>query len=100
MKIERLGNFTEQISDNKILGSFIESGFGRQVDGMWSEMIYNRSFREFSGFKNPTWQWLGLDAEHYGPAAPFWHSGYEANDWKKVGNPLQGAFGCLYVPLY
>ena len=27
-----------------IFGNFVEAGFGRQVSGMWSEMIYNRSF--------------------------------------------------------
>ena len=27
-----------------IFGNFVEAGFGRQVSGMWSEMIYNRRF--------------------------------------------------------
>lgn len=87
MKLNRSGEYTTHISDNKILGSFIESGYGRQVPGMWAEVIYNRSFREVPEYKAPTWGWQGIDKDHYGPAAPFWHSGYEEHDWKNVGNP-------------
>ena len=81
------GTYTAQISDKQVLGSFIESGWGRQVPGMWAEMIYNRSFRPVAPYKAPAWQWIGLDAEHFNEAAPFWHSGYEECDWYPIGTP-------------
>lgn len=64
----------------KILGNFVESGIGRQITGMWSEMIQNRSFRPKSEYKYPMWSWLGLWKDKYNENAPFWHSGYEEND--------------------
>lgn len=64
----------------KILGDFVESGIGRQITGMWSEMIQNRSFRPKSEYKYPMWSWLGLWKDKYNENAPFWHSGYEEND--------------------
>jgi hypothetical protein len=64
-----------------IFGQFIEAGFGRQVEGMWSEMLYNRSFQTVPPFSRWTWDWLGLKPEAYNAAAPFWHSGYEEMDW-------------------
>ena len=70
-----------------IFGNFIESGFGRQVPGMWSEMLYNRAFREIPPYKRATWEWLGIDESRYNPEAPFWHSGYEENDWTVIGQP-------------
>ena len=79
--------WTKKKSSSWIFGNFIESGFGRQVDGMWSEMLYNRAFREVPPYNPATWEWLGIDREHYGKLAPFWHSGYEENDWEIVGNP-------------
>ena len=41
-----------------LYGNFIESGFGRQLDGMWAEMLFNRSFEEIPPFKDPVWGWL------------------------------------------
>jgi hypothetical protein len=38
--------WTDVPVDNRIFGNFIESGFGRQVAGLWSEMLFNRAFRE------------------------------------------------------
>lgn len=79
----------EKLSEKPIskylTGNFLENGFGRQVNGMWSEMIYNRSFLD----KIPpyTWDmnvWWGFDNEHYNSSAPFWHSGYEEIDWEIV----------------
>ena len=37
--------WTKEPAGRRIFGNFIESGFGRQVNGMWSEMLYNRAFR-------------------------------------------------------
>ncbi len=70
-----------------IFGNFVEAGFGRQVSGMWSEMIYNRSFElpgtivKF-GDMEPTVQWWMFPKEMYNANAPFWHSGYEEIDWE------------------
>lgn len=70
-----------------IFGNFVEAGFGRQVSGMWSEMIYNRSFElpetivHFWDLE-PTVQWWMFPKEMYNPDAPFWHSGYEECDWE------------------
>lgn len=87
--------FEERTSDipisRLITGNFIESGIGRQVDGMWAEMIYNRSFQaNISDFKAPVWGWLQMDKEFYNQNAPFWHSGYEENDWELI-NPADSS---------
>lgn len=81
------GTWTQVPSDIRIFGNFIESGFGRQVAGMWSEMVYNRAFREVPPYKRATWTWLGIDPEYYNENAPFWHSGYEEYDWEPFGDP-------------
>lgn len=81
--------WTKEPAGRRIFGNFIESGFGRQVNGMWSEMLYNRAFRDVPTIKIATWEWLGLDKEHYNSNAPFWHSGYEENDWEVIGAPEQ-----------
>ncbi|MGI5846646.1 MAG: hypothetical protein ACOX5T_01275 [Candidatus Cryptobacteroides sp.] len=70
-----------------VFGNFVEAGFGRQVSGMWSEMIYNRSFElpsdiiEF-GDMEATVDWWMFPKEMYNSNAPFWHSGYEECDWE------------------
>ena len=72
-----------------ITGNFIESGIGREVDGMWSEMIYNRTFqKDIPPFTTPVWGWLQMDKENYNKNAPFWHSGYEEYDWELI-NPIE-----------
>jgi len=71
--------------ERMILGQFIEAGFGRQVDGLWSEMIYNRAFRPVPPYSFYTWEWLGFEEPMYNETASFWHSGYEEIDWKLVG---------------
>src|SRR5438309_826930 len=67
-----------QPSTPLIYGNFIESGFGRQTDGMRAEMLFNRSFEAIPPLKR---NWL-----KYPPAAdltqtPWWHSGYEEDLW-------------------
>lgn len=95
-KIITSDKWTGQRTDRRILGSFIESGFGRQVTGMWSEMIYNRSFREVPPYKQSVWDWIGADEAHYRENVPCWHSGYEENDWESVGAPeLRRTLGSL-----
>lgn len=88
VQIRVLGNWTEEPTTERIFGNFIESGFGRQVTGLWSEMLYNRAFREIEEYRKATWEWLGLDREHYNEQAPFWHSGYEECDWELIGTPF------------
>ena len=45
IKVEVTTNRTAETKISPyIYGNFIEAGFGRQVSGMWSEMIYNRGF--------------------------------------------------------
>ncbi|MCX6226323.1 MAG: hypothetical protein NTV01_16510 [Bacteroidia bacterium] len=91
IKIRVFEERTSSIAISRLItGNFIESGIGREVDGMWSEMIYNRSFQEnITPFKVTVWEALQLDKEHYNKNAPFWHSGYEENDWEPLnpGNP-------------
>ena len=71
------GVWTKRPAEKRIFGNFMESGFGRQIPGMWSEMIYNRAFRKIPPYTEATWEWLGLDEEHYNENMPSWHSGYE-----------------------
>lgn len=71
-----------------IYGNFIESGFGRQVDGMWSEMLFNRSFEEVTPLKESVWGWLNRKPEDDLAAEDWWHSGYEEPQWYVApGNP-------------
>lgn len=73
-----------------VLGNFIELGLGRQASGMWSEMLYNRTFRVVPPATTPVWEWLRFDPEFYDARAPFWHSGYEENDWEPIpGTPTE-----------
>lgn len=69
-----------------VFGNFVEAGFGRQVSGMWSEMVYNRSFQlpgtiPAFGDMEATQQWWMFSKEMYNSNAPFWHSGYDEDDW-------------------
>ncbi len=85
--LQASGDWTREPVTELIFGHFIEAGFGRQVNGMWSEMLYNRAFRQVPPYYYATWEWLGLTQEHYNSAAPFWHSGYEEHDWEPIGSP-------------
>ncbi|MGI6107486.1 MAG: hypothetical protein ACOX8B_06085 [Lachnospiraceae bacterium] len=82
------GRWTQTPVSDRIFGNFIECGFGRQVPGMWGEMIYNWAFREIPPYKSATWEWLGISREYLNSSAPFWHSGYEENDWEPFGGPV------------
>lgn len=75
-----------------IFGNFMESGFAQQIPRMWSEMLFNRSFRQVTPLKTPTWEWLGFGPEQYNENAPFWHSGYEENDWEYFGKGLKADY--------
>ena len=87
INIKTTGTWTTGNTDKRIFGHFIESGFGRQVNGMWSEMLYNRAFRKVPPYEYYTWEWLGFYEPLYNENAPFWHSGYEEFDWQYIGEP-------------
>jgi hypothetical protein len=88
-EITVISEWMETLSDKMIFGNFIESGFGRQVNGMWSEMIFNRAFRKVAPYTIWTQEWTGVDAEHYSDKMPSWHSGYEEFDWKTIGSDVK-----------
>ena len=86
IKLESENKWTGIPSSRRIFGNFIESGIGRQITGIWSEMLQNRSFRPRSEYKYPMWQWIGMTKEFYNENAPFWHSGYEEDFWEPIGD--------------
>lgn len=86
IELKASGKWTKKPTNERIFGNFIESGIGRQIPGIWSEMIQNRSFRPKSEYKYPMWQWVGMTKEFYNENAPFWHSGYEEDEWMPVGS--------------
>ncbi|MCY2927028.1 MAG: hypothetical protein NT031_16665, partial [Planctomycetota bacterium] len=78
VRVERQ-RLSETPTSKFILGQFIESGFGRQVSGMWGEMLFNRSFIDVPPYNG---MWVRLRREYYNEHAPFWHSGYEECNWE------------------
>ena len=42
-----------------LCGNFIEVGFGYQVEAMWSEMLFNRSFEKACPVTPATYDWFG-----------------------------------------
>jgi alpha-N-arabinofuranosidase len=72
-----------------IYGNFIEVGFGRQTDGMWSELLYNRSFEVFEPANlNYINHKAGDDLSH----EPWYHSGYEEKPWYVASNNPEAEF--------
>lgn len=92
MKVSITEERTSEMPISKLItGNFIESGIGREVDGMWSEMIYNRTFQvDIPPFTTPVWGWLQMDKDYYNKNAPFWHSGYEEFDWELINSADTG----------
>ena len=43
-----------------LCSNFIEVGFGYQVEGMWSEMLYNRSFEKWVPLRPNSSNWYDL----------------------------------------
>ena len=71
-----------------IYGGFIESGFGRQVEGMWAEMLFNRGFEEIAPYTAANYGSRGCGPETEVEKQPWWHSGYEEPPWELApGNP-------------
>lgn len=85
---------TKELFDTPIssllYGNFIELGYGLQVEAMWGEMLFNRSFEPFKAYTgiNKAWYDLYYDERH--PQKGYekdwsefdwYHSGYEHNAW-------------------
>ncbi len=80
-----------------LYGNFIELGYGIQVEGMWSEMFFNRSFEKFAPYRliNKLWYDLVYDEKDISKGYEqdwskfdWYHSGYEHNAWFAApGNP-------------
>ena len=73
-----------------LYSNFIELGYGIQVEPMWAEMLWNRSFEKFVPYKgiNITWFDLWNDAKDHKKGyktdwskEDWYHSGYEHNAW-------------------
>ena len=69
---------------------FIELGYGIQVEPMWGEMLFNRSFEPFFPYEaiNVEWYDLWNDPNDHGKGyktdwrgEDWYHSGYEHNAW-------------------
>ena len=80
---------TEPISP-LLYSNFIELGYGIQVEPMWSEMFFNRSFEHFNPYKSPNKDSYDLyyDKNDYAKGYEkdwskfdWYHSGYEHNAW-------------------
>ena len=65
-----------------IYGHFIESGFGRQVEGMWAEMLFNRSIETIPPYTEANYGSRGCGPQTQVEAQPWWHSGYEEPSWE------------------
>ncbi|MBE0652362.1 MAG: hypothetical protein IH594_01110 [Bacteroidales bacterium] len=81
---------TEKPISPLLYSNFIELGYGIQVEPMWSEMLWNRSFEKFVPYKgiNITWYDLWIDYEDQSKgyktdwsSEDWYHSGYEHNPW-------------------
>ena len=66
-----------------LCSNFIEVGFGWQVESMWSEMFYNRSFEKPCPFTPAAYHWYGGWDKLTGDwrDQEFYHSGYDHPDW-------------------
>ena len=83
---------TEEYSQNPLspilYGNFIELGYGLQVEAMYGEMLFNRSFEHFLPYRDINKSWYDLyydDNDHDKGYEKDWslfdwyHSGYEYN---------------------
>jgi alpha-L-arabinofuranosidase len=73
-----------------LYGNFIELGYGIQVESMWSEMFFNRSFEKFMPYRdiNKLWYDVAYDEKDLSKGYErdwskfdWYHSGYEHNAW-------------------
>ncbi len=76
----------EKMTDTSIsdllCSNFIEVGFGYQVEGMWGEMLYNRSFEKFVPLFPSAYHWYGLDfGQGDWRESVSYHTGYDHDLW-------------------
>lgn len=74
---------TEEPVSDLLCSNFIELGFGYQVEGMWSEMLFNRSFEKSFQLTPATYDWFGgrhLTGKDW-RGEEWYHSVYEHNRW-------------------
>lgn len=64
-----------------IYGNFIELGFGKQPEGMWSEKLFNASFEEIIPYKAAMWSYLRRDQDDDIMHRPWYHSAYQEDQW-------------------
>lgn len=67
-----------------LCGNFIEVGFGYQVESMWTEMLFNRSFEKPFPIMKGTYDWFGgndkgLSNDWRGEE--WYHSSYQHSRW-------------------
>ena len=65
----------DQPVSDMLCSNFIELGFGFQVEGMWSEMLFNRSFEKIPQLTPATYDWFGglhLTGQDWLRTAPTW----------------------------
>ena len=84
-----------------LYGNFIELGYGLQVEAMYSEMLFNRSFEHFLPYRDINKSWYDLyfdESDHEKGYEKDWsvfdwyHSGYEHNSWyAALGDPGKGS---------
>lgn len=68
----------------KLCGNFIEVGFGYQVESMWTEMLFNRSFEKAVPIAKGTYDWFGGNDKGLGnnwTGEEWYHSAYQHNRW-------------------
>jgi alpha-N-arabinofuranosidase len=71
-----------------IYGNFIECGIGRQVEGLWAQLFFNRGFETVPPYTPTHWEALGRPGPVDITQEPWFHSGYEEPPWYLVpGNP-------------
>ena len=85
-----------------LYGNFIELGYGIQVESMWSEMFFNRSFEKFMPYRDINKLWydvvydekdLSKGYEKDWSKFDWYHSGYEHNSWFAApGTPVKGSW--------
>ena len=85
-----------------LYSNFIELGYGIQVEPMWAEMLFNRSFEAFVPYREINVSWYDLwnnPKDHKQGFKDDWrgedwyHSGYEHNPWF----PAPGVGGVLPI---
>lgn len=68
----------------QLCGNFIEVGFGYQVESMWTEMLFNRSFEKAVPIAKGTYDWFGGSDKGLGndwTEEEWYHSAYQHNRW-------------------